>query len=326
LIKPDSGCITMRGRVAALIALGAGFNPILSGRENIYVNGSVLGLTKKEIDGKMEEIIDFTEIGEFIDTPVQNYSSGMQVRLGFAIATALEPDVLILDEVLAVGDASFRHKCYHRINKLLNKAAVIFVSHSMDYVAQVSSSVMMMRRGVGQWYANSIEGIHAYAKQNEPADLGVDGGRVEAFYPPFRTVEVRLPKTIVPYGAALAVEVEIESEEDINDLLLSFTATNESEQPVMSWSTGRGGQNISLRRGRQLVRFVITPLLLHPGRYTWDFHALRRGSIEHCIWFMHAGQFVVEADFGPCGIPYLPIVHDCDIIAFPSVSEAAVSH
>jgi len=106
LIKPDNGRIEMRGRVGALIALGAGFNPILSGRENIYVNASVLGLNRHEIDMKMDEIIEFAEIGEFIDMPVQNYSSGMAVRLGFAVATALEPDILILDEVLAVGDAA----------------------------------------------------------------------------------------------------------------------------------------------------------------------------------------------------------------------------
>jgi lipopolysaccharide transport system ATP-binding protein len=103
LMKPDQGRIEIRGRVGALIALGAGFNPILTGRENIYVNGSVLGLTKREIDEKIEGIIDFADIREFIDSPVQSYSSGMQVRLGFAVATALEPDILLLDEVVIAG-------------------------------------------------------------------------------------------------------------------------------------------------------------------------------------------------------------------------------
>src|SRR5207249_7222781 len=103
LIKPDGGRIEMRGKVGALIALGAGFNPILTGRENIYVNATILGLKKREIDEKLEEIINFADIGHFIDTPVQSYSSGMQVRLGFAIAAAIEPEVLLLDEVVAVG-------------------------------------------------------------------------------------------------------------------------------------------------------------------------------------------------------------------------------
>jgi len=115
LIKPDKGRIELAGRVGALISLGAGFNPILTGRENIYVNGSVLGLTTKEIDSKLAEIIAFSEIDDFIDTPVQSYSTGMQVRLGFAVATAMQPDVLLLDEVLAVGDAAFRNKCYERL-------------------------------------------------------------------------------------------------------------------------------------------------------------------------------------------------------------------
>ncbi|MDP3817157.1 ABC transporter ATP-binding protein, partial [Pseudomonas sp.] len=115
LIKPDQGRIEMRGRVAALIALGAGFNPILTGRENIYVNASVLGLRKREIDEKFEEIVEFAELGEVIDAPVQSYSSGMSVRLGFSIAVRMDPDVLIVDEVLAVGDMGFRSKCYNEI-------------------------------------------------------------------------------------------------------------------------------------------------------------------------------------------------------------------
>ena len=104
LIKPDAGKAIIKGRVGALIELGAGFNPILTGRENVYNNGAILGFSRKEINEKLDEIIDFAEIREFIDMPVQNYSSGMKVRLGFAIAAQMEPDVLIIDEVLAVGD------------------------------------------------------------------------------------------------------------------------------------------------------------------------------------------------------------------------------
>ena len=137
LIKPDQGRIEMRGRVGALIALGAGFNPILTGRENIYVNGSVLGLTKKEIDAKFDEIVDFSGMEEFIDTPVQSYSSGMQVRLGFAVATAIEPNILLIDEVLAVGDMAFRIKCYNRIGRLQKNAATILVTHDMSYLSTV---------------------------------------------------------------------------------------------------------------------------------------------------------------------------------------------
>jgi len=148
LIKPDRGRIEMRGRVGALIALGAGFNPVLTGRENIYVNASVLGLTRQEIDAKLDEIIDFAEIGEFIDMPVQSYSSGMSVRLGFSVATALNPDILILDEVLAVGDRRFSHKCFNRIGKIReNGAATLLVSHSEHQLERFCNGGMVLSRG-----------------------------------------------------------------------------------------------------------------------------------------------------------------------------------
>ncbi|PKA82140.1 lipopolysaccharide transport system ATP-binding protein [Ulvibacter sp. MAR_2010_11] len=147
LINPDAGKVTIKGRVGALIELGAGFNPILSGRENIYNNGAILGFTRKEINEKVEEIIDFAEIREFIDMPVQNYSSGMKVRLGFAVAAQMEPDVLIIDEVLAVGDLGFRIKCLNRIGELLNNCAVIFVSHSMTQVSRVCTNALLLQKG-----------------------------------------------------------------------------------------------------------------------------------------------------------------------------------
>lgn len=156
LINPDAGKVTIKGRVGALIELGAGFNPILSGRENIYNNGAVLGFTKKEIDSKVEAIIDFSEIREFIDMPVQNYSSGMKVRLGFAVAAQMEPDVLIIDEVLAVGDVGFRIKCMNKISQLLNNCAIIFVSHSMPQIARICTNGILLDRGQERLKTNSI--------------------------------------------------------------------------------------------------------------------------------------------------------------------------
>lgn len=147
LIKPDKGKITMKGRIGALIELGAGFNPILTGRENIYVNGQILGFTKKEIEAKFDAILDFADIGEFIDTPVRNYSSGMKVRLGFAVASQMEPDILLIDEVLAVGDMGFVLKCFNRIDEILKNTAVIFVSHGMPQVYRISSQVLLLEHG-----------------------------------------------------------------------------------------------------------------------------------------------------------------------------------
>lgn len=162
LIKPDSGSITMRGRVGALIALGAGFNPILTGRENVYINGAILGLSKKEIDDQIDSIIDFAEIREFIDSPVQSYSSGMQVRLGFAVATAMKPDVLILDEVLAVGDANFRSKCYQRIGNILADCAVIIVSHDAYSIRRICNEVLWLKRGNCMFHGDTEAGMRRY--------------------------------------------------------------------------------------------------------------------------------------------------------------------
>jgi lipopolysaccharide transport system ATP-binding protein len=147
LIKPDRGRIEMNGRVGALIALGAGFNPILTGRENIYIYGSVLGLGHQEIDDIVEEIIDFAEIREFIDMPVQSYSSGMAVRLSFAVASSLRPDILLLDEVLAVGDIAFVVKCLNRLRDLAADAAVVLVSHNMQSISGFCSRVVMLEKG-----------------------------------------------------------------------------------------------------------------------------------------------------------------------------------
>ena len=148
LIKPDKGRIEMRGRIGALIALGAGFNPILTGRENVYIYGSVLGLSKKEIDRKFDEIIDFAEVSDFIDTPVQSYSSGMQVRLGFAVATALQPDILLVDEVLAVGDVRFRWKCLERIKRLKESGvSIILVSHRSDDLMRTCTNGLVLEAG-----------------------------------------------------------------------------------------------------------------------------------------------------------------------------------
>ncbi len=179
LINPDEGKVTIKGRVGALIELGAGFNPILSGRENIYNNGAILGFTKKEIDNKVEEIIDFAEIRDFIDMPIQNYSSGMKVRLGFAVAAQMEPDVLIIDEVLAVGDLGFVLKCFKTIDTILPNTAIVFVSHNMPMIARICNQVILMERGKSDYKGFDIaKGIGLYYNKfsnNDKAIIFDDG-------------------------------------------------------------------------------------------------------------------------------------------------------
>lgn len=163
LYAPDKGIISMKGKVGALIELGAGFNPILTGRENIYNNAAILGFNRAEIDSKMQSIIDFSEIGDFLDMPVQNYSSGMRVRLGFAVAAHLEPDILIVDEVLAVGDLGFILKCFNKIDEILPNTAVIFVSHNMPMISRICTHIILMDHGQVEYQGSDIsKGIELY--------------------------------------------------------------------------------------------------------------------------------------------------------------------
>jgi lipopolysaccharide transport system ATP-binding protein len=163
LIKPDQGQIRVRGRVGALIALGAGFSPLLSGRENIYVNGAVLGMNRAEIDARLESIIDFAELREFIDTPVQSYSSGMVVRLGFAVAIHCQPDSLLLDEVLAVGDAAFQAKCFNTLSEFRNRGiGFILVSHNLSTIDCFCDRVLYLRKGRCVCVGSPSEAIAEY--------------------------------------------------------------------------------------------------------------------------------------------------------------------
>lgn len=182
LINPDAGKVTIKGRVGALIELGAGFNPILSGRENIYNNGAILGFTRNEINQKLEAIIEFAELEEFIDMPVQHYSSGMKVRLGFAVAAQMEPDVLIIDEVLAVGDLGFVLKCFKTIDRILPNTAVIFVSHSMPMISRMCNQIILMEKGQSQFQGVNVgKAIDLYYRRftDSKSNVVFDDGSLE---------------------------------------------------------------------------------------------------------------------------------------------------
>jgi lipopolysaccharide transport system ATP-binding protein len=312
LIKPDTGHVEMRGRVGAMIALGAGFNPILTGRENVWVNASVLGLSRRQIEDRIDDIVDFADLKDSIDSPVRNYSSGMQVRLGFAVATVLDPDVLILDEVLAVGDASFRHKCYDRIAQLMSNAAVILVTHSMDHVGMLASEVGLLNQGDLTKYTDPRGGIAAYNQlnQNDP-NAHSDGGAVRKVYPPVRSADVVILTPRVSYAGRFTAEIHIDCDEDIEDPSLSFSVFNANEQPVMIWSPMHDRLQILLKAGKNILQFSIDPLLLHGGTYRWSLQVIRKNSIGILIWLMRAGHFTVvahEMTFGD--IPYVPVASD----------------
>lgn len=163
LLKPNSGRITIRGKTGALIELGAGFNPILSGRDNVFINGSVLGLSRQEVTKRFDEILEFSELGEFIDAPVKTYSSGMRVRLGYSVAAHLRPNLLLLDEVLAVGDVGFRMKCFEHLRQLRERGtAIILVSHAMAAVSRVAQRAVVFGKGQKVFDGELEAGIARY--------------------------------------------------------------------------------------------------------------------------------------------------------------------
>jgi lipopolysaccharide transport system ATP-binding protein len=163
IFPPDRGEISVKGNVGALIAIGAGFHPHMTGSENIYLKGTILGMTREEIDSKFQEIVNFAEISDFLDAPVSTYSSGMRMRLGFAIAAHINPDVLLIDEVLAVGDVGFRGKCINAINSITKNAAVIFVSHQLSEIARICTKIIVLHHGKAVYQENDINlGIEHY--------------------------------------------------------------------------------------------------------------------------------------------------------------------
>ena len=164
IYQPDAGRIEVRGRICALIALGAGFHPLLTGRDNVYLNGAILGMSKRVIDQRFEQIVEFAGVGEFLDAPVKTYSSGMYVRLAFAIAVHSDPQALVVDEILAVGDAAFQKKCFEQVAALNEQGtALVFVSHSMSAVERLCTSALVLSKGRQVFQGNVREAVQFYS-------------------------------------------------------------------------------------------------------------------------------------------------------------------
>ncbi|MDX8395492.1 MAG: ABC transporter ATP-binding protein, partial [Mariprofundaceae bacterium] len=166
-LAPTSGTVEINGRVGALLELGSGFNPEFSGKENVYMNASILGLSKKEIDAKYDEIVSFSEIGDFIEQPVKTYSSGMMVRLAFAVQISIQPDILIVDEALSVGDFFFQQKCFNYIRELFSKGVtLLFVSHDMGSVRDLCTRILYLNKGLMLFDGDPVEGIPMYFRES----------------------------------------------------------------------------------------------------------------------------------------------------------------
>jgi lipopolysaccharide transport system ATP-binding protein len=272
LIKPDKGRITVRGRVGALIELGAGFNPILTGRENIYINAAVLGIRKQEVDKKLDPIIEFAEIGDFINTPVQYYSSGMRVRLGFAVAAQLEPDVLFIDEVLAVGDLGFKIKCLNAVNELMRNSAVIFVSHSMQFISWLCTKVMVLNAGKVEFSGNDVPaGIDYYYTRFERPDQTVSGSGkavisdVQVFSGQRRASAGEM--LLLNYGDDLSIQMGLSLDSLVSQPAIRIVIWDQELRPVVDCFSPFSGFEINPKSSSRIKLHLIN-LQLNMGVYS----------------------------------------------------------
>ena len=300
LIKPDRGRVEIRGRISALISLGAGFNPILTGRENIYVNGSILGLSRKEIDDELDDIIKFADIGAFIDMPTQSYSSGMQVRLGFAIATAVRPDILLLDEVLAVGDAGFRAKCFDRIGRILTSAAVIFVSHSEAQIYRICNKALLLADGkvvIEDHPERVLTSYRLGVTHARPQDSKVTDDRV-------KNVLLQLESSKLKYGGELKLTAafEVTAECKIGAVLIRFWRNGEFI--ANGDATFSREEAFVLHPGNSQFLINLRPLHLQAGKYALTFAAFDETRKRTILHWVHFSELEIEGPVG-AGPPYV---------------------
>ncbi len=300
LIKPDAGKIIMRGRVGALIELGAGFNPILTGRENIYINGAVLGFSKKEMDKKLDDIIDFAEIGDFINAPVQSYSSGMKVRLGFAIAAQMNPDILLIDEILAVGDVGFRAKCYNAIHKLNMNAAVIFVSHSMPSIARISSKCMVLNKGRSIFQGTADNAIQQYYSlfEEEKLDIQYPAGSGEALIERMEIYAIEGHENeIFRFGDSMTISCDIKVSPKYKTFLISITFMNQEMQLIAQCHSGYNKVVLENDGHSKKIQITIPKLILNPGTYAINVIIFDETNQKYLGWYLKAKKFKVVGEF-----------------------------
>lgn len=264
IILPDNGKITIKGKVGALIEVGAGFHPMLTGRENIYVNGAILGMSKREIDQKFDEIVAFAELEEFIDMPVKHYSSGMYVRLGFAIAVHSVINILIIDEVLAVGDNNFRAKCLKKIQNLMQSGiSIIFVSHEMQLINRIAKQAILIEKNKGIFQGKSSEITEKYYK-----NLAINNERhiIQNTSIAIKSVRVFGDRKEVYPGEPFNIEVKYECYKRITGHL-SFALHDLSGQQIAAFRTDDDGKCLHISPSEGTFRLSIRNNPLSPGHY-----------------------------------------------------------
>ncbi len=284
ITEPTDGFAEIHGRVASLLEVGTGFHPELTGRENIYLNGTILGMRQAEIDRKFDEIVAFSEVERFIDTPVKHYSSGMYLKLAFAVAAHLEPEILLVDEVLAVGDVRFQKKCLGKMGSVAKEGrTVIFISHNMGAITQLCEKVILLENGRVKQIGPPEQVVSAYLDSSLGSEVastwtnasGESNRRVQ-----FRSARLmsadKRPVSLVSFNDQLLVEVVYDVKSSISYLTVAFHLFDSMNNLILeSMDSDMPEWKESVREpGRYRGIATIPPHLLRPGRYSLSFVAL----------------------------------------------------
>jgi lipopolysaccharide transport system ATP-binding protein len=309
ITEPTEGRAIIRGRVGSMLEVGTGFHPELTGRENIYLNGAILGMRRNEIGRKFDEIVSFAEVEKFLDTPVKHYSSGMYVRLAFAVAAHLEPEILIVDEVLAVGDATFQKKCLGKMEGVAREGrTVLFVSHNMGAIVSLCNRCILIEKG-SLVKDGSVSQVVAYYQSSlsSKVENSSDLSRVERY----GTGKAKfISAKITPLGPSgeaqaylytgqdLKIEVRIKAEAEIIQANVALILYDAAGYRLIDANTALQGSFLTLRVGESArVEFRLRNVLLKPGIYLIGLW-LGRGSMEDIDGITYVASVSVEADPG----------------------------
>jgi lipopolysaccharide transport system ATP-binding protein len=307
ITRPTEGHAEIRGRVGSLLEVGTGFHPELTGRENVFMSGAVLGMRAAEIRRKFDEIVAFSEVERFLDTPLKHFSSGMQVRLAFAVAAHLEPEILFIDEVLAVGDASFQKKCLGKMGDISKQGrTIVFVSHNLSAINTLCSRAILLDGGkvftqgatsdvVSAYYADCFGAVSSDGDLRNVPRSGT-GAAV------FTSIKLQplaprgVATEVVRAGCSLRIELEIEPRQTISDVCVDLTINDPAGYRLVDVSTGKKATYLDLRAGKPIrVEFLLHELLLKPGSYMLDIW-MGRQWIDCHDWVLRAAMLEVAPD------------------------------
>jgi lipopolysaccharide transport system ATP-binding protein len=308
ILRPTSGRIEIHGRVGALIEVAAGFHPDLTGRENVYLQGAIMGMPRAEITRKFDAIVDFSGVQEFIDTPVKRYSSGMNARLGFAIAAHLDPDILIIDEVLSVGDVGFQEKCVTRMRELLARGVpLVFVSHNLSAVVQLCTRAILIDRGAVQFDGRPAEAVAEFRKaRREPAAAGS-----AAADKPIAITDVQLLQAdgesspLFTTGRPMTIRVAYHAREPIRQPHVAIDIHGVDGVYCAGINTRMDDCALGTLEGRGYVDLAISKLSLLPGCYSISAGILDPQGLRPLDLQERAFPFSVVSDRRDFGFVYL---------------------